>query len=105
MKNPFRTKGFWYSIITAILVCVAILIFCFIVGGKKYWYHAGSDDSLFFFIIVGQIAVAVVLLIILVLIKPTRRNGLWVIIPLILIGFALFYDPVLRFIWSIVYCC
>jgi uncharacterized protein (DUF983 family) len=80
------------------------MMFCFVKGGEGYWYTAGADDTLFFLIIVGQIAVAIVLSVVL-LIRTTRRNRLWLIIPLILIGFALLYDPILRLIWDKVYPC
>ena len=81
------------------------MVFCFIVGGDERWYEVGADDALFGDIIVGQIAVAIVLLIIFVFVKPTRENKLWIIIPSILLAFALLYDPLLRTAWRIAYPC
>jgi len=105
MKSSSKITGFHFSIIATILVCVAVIVFCFIVGGREHWYAAGSDDALFFYIIVGQIVIAIVLLIIFAIVKPTRKNKLWIIIPFILIAFALLYDFILSIAWQIAYPC
>lgn len=59
------------------------------------------DDTLFF-LQVGQILIAIVLSICLVAIKPTRENGIWFIVPLILIAFAPLYSFVLHLVYP---CC
>jgi len=105
MKSSSKITGFHFSIIATILVCVAVMAFCFIVGGREHWYLAGSDDTLFFYIVVGQIAIAIVLLIIFAIVKITRKNKLWIIVPFILIAFALLYDPILSIAWQIAYPC
>jgi len=105
IKSSFRITGFHFSIIATILVCAAVIAFCFIIGGREHWYAAGSDDALFAYIIVGQIAAAIVLLIIFAIIEPTRKNKLWIIIPFILITFALLYDSILSIAWQIAYPC
>lgn len=97
MESIFKTKI--YPIIATILLCISVMIYCIIVG--EPWTHILMDDPLFY-LQAGQIVIAIIIAIIFVLLKPTRKNGLWFIIPLILIVFSFLYDPVLKIVYP---CC
>ena len=89
--------NFLYPIIATISACVLLTIYCIINGDNMS--HPMNDTA--FFLSVGQIAVALLTAVILAIFKSTRKNGLWFIIPLILIVFALSYG----FIIDILYPC
>ncbi|OQB15936.1 MAG: hypothetical protein BWY15_00062 [Firmicutes bacterium ADurb.Bin193] len=99
MKTELKNKGFLYPIIATILVCVSITIYC-IINGEPWTYPMMYDPL--FFLQAGQIFSAIILAVILALIKPTRKNGLWFIIPLILIAFAFLYDIIVHIVYP---CC
>ena len=99
MKFAFKTKGFIYPIISTTLLCILIMIYCIIVG--EPWTHILMDAPLFY-LQEGQILIAIILAIILVYFKPTRINGLWIVLPLILTAFSFMYGPILRMIYP---CC
>ena len=99
MKAVQKSKGFLYSIVATILICVFITIYCIAVG--EICTYPMMDDPLFF-IQAGQIASAIIVAIILALFKHTRKNGLWFILPTILIVFAFLYDFILNLIYP---CC
>ena len=99
MKAVQKSKGFLYSIVSTILICIFIMIYCIAMG--EIWTYPMMDDPLFF-IQVGQIASAIIVAIILALFKHTRKNGLWFILPAILIVFAFLYDFILNLIYP---CC
>ena len=98
MKSAKKAKGFLYSIVATVLICVLMTIYCIAVG--KTWTYPMMDDPLFF-LQVGQIVSAIIIAIILFSVKSTRKNGLWLMISSILIVFAFLYD----FVLSLVYPC
>ena len=99
MKSAIWTKGFIYPIVATIITCIFITIYCIVVG--EPWTYILMDDPLFY-LQAGQIGTAIILAVILVILKPTRKNGLWFIIPLILIIFSFLYSPVLDIVYP---CC
>jgi len=99
MKPNFRAKSFIYPIIATFLTCILIMRYVIIVG--EPWTHILMDDPLFF-LEVGQISIAIIIGISLALLEVTRKNGLWFIIPAILIIFAILYHPILHFVYP---CC
>jgi len=99
MKAMLKTKGFFYPIIITVFVCVVITLYCIKAG--ELWTHPLMDDTLFF-IQAGKIVSAIIIAVILAIIKFTRKNGLWYIIPLILIVFSFLYDLILNIVYP---CC
>ena len=92
MKPVLNKKYFLYPIIVTILICVLITIYCVVNGDDMSMIM--NDNS--FFLAAGQIAAALLIAVILSVYKPTRNNGLWYIIPLILIAFALSYEFIIE---------
>ena len=99
MKPAPKTKGFVYSIVLTIFVCALITLYCIKFG--ETWTHNLMDDTLFY-IQAGQIVSAIVIAVVFVILKSTRKNGLWYIIPLILITFSFLYDFILNLVYP---CC
>ena len=99
MEPTPKTKGFTYSIVLTVFFCVFITLYCIKFG--EPWTHNLMDDTVFY-IQAGQIVIAIVIAVIFALFKFTRKNGLWCIIPLILIAFSFLYDFILTFVYP---CC
>ena len=99
MKTAPKTKGFICSIIITIIVCVLITLYCIAFG--ESWTRNLMVDTVFH-IQAGQIISALIIAVILVFFRATRENGLWFIIPLILIAFSFLYDVILNLVYP---CC
>lgn len=99
MKLTHKIMSFFFPIFIVILICISITLYCVEVG--EAWMHDILDDHLFF-IQASQIVCALITGLVLRRINFTRKNGLWYIIPLILIIFAFLYSPVLETIYP---CC
>lgn len=99
MKSIGDKKGVILPVIASILICISITFYVIKVG--EPWTEILMDAPLFY-LQSGQIGSAIVIGIILACIKKTRKNGLWLAIPLIIVVFALSYDPILRIVYP---CC
>jgi len=99
MKTIRKTQGVLTLVIATIFICVSIMSYCIAVG--ENWTHPMMDDPLFY-IQTGQIAGAIIIAVGLSLFRSTRKNGLWYIIPLILIVFSFLYEFILHLVYP---CC
>lgn len=104
MKTDFRTIGFICPIVVTFTVCIAKTIQCVVFG--EYWTTPVQGTHLWIApldnLLVDQTIIAVITGIILVFVKRTRKNGLWFIIPSILIVFVFLYDFILDMMYP---CC
>jgi len=99
MKSDFGAKRFAYPIIVTFVICILIMIRVIIVG--EPWTHILMDDPLFY-LQSTQILIAIIIGAILASLESTRKNGVWIIVPLILIIFAFLYAPILHLVYP---CC